>query len=499
MSNFDLHLRRRGSMLLMERASAEALLIRMNERPQGSGLIQRAMRVVGFGDSFAAEDREQDNRKLATAPVAWADPNDQQMCEGYIRVGDIAVVDVKGALTPDGYFDWWECIYVGGYVGIGAAIRAARADHNVKGIMLRIDSPGGLVDGCFELCDEIRKFSAREGGKPVWASARMAYSAAYAIASACDRIVAPAAAGVGSIGVVILHLDQSDWLKEIGIKIEAIESGKHKTDGAWFKPLSEDARADMQSEVDEIAKIFVGCVTAGRGLTAAAVKAQEARCYLARHSDEKRSGLALGLVDAIAAEAECARQFAEFLKQPQNAAQPTEAAMAKKKLEAEISKIIAGAGTADEKAAAIAALKAKAVEDDEDEEKEGKSKSKKSGDDDKDNKDASEDEDKDKASSDDEDDDEDEEKDEASALAVLDLPEAAGRDGLAKSLAKLVASKKITVTDAKAQLAAAPKANRLGDVMHGRDKNPGADGTKPGTGAGLESAVTKMIAGMQPK
>lgn len=92
------------------------------------------------------------------------------------------------------------------YADIAARLDAAVADPQVQGILLDIDSPGGEAGGVFELAERIRAATAV---KPVWAHANdAAYSAAYAIASAASRLTLSQTAGVGSIGVIALHVDQ---------------------------------------------------------------------------------------------------------------------------------------------------------------------------------------------------------------------------------------------------------------------------------------------------
>ncbi|TOL42864.1 serine peptidase, partial [Vibrio parahaemolyticus] len=71
------------------------------------------------------------------------------------------------------------------------------------GICLDIDSPGGEVAGCFDLVDLIYEL---RGKKPIYAIlSENAYSAAYAIASAADKIYVPRTGGVGSVGVIVIH------------------------------------------------------------------------------------------------------------------------------------------------------------------------------------------------------------------------------------------------------------------------------------------------------
>lgn len=93
------------------------------------------------------------------------------------------------------------------YAEIDAHLTAALADPQVSGILLELDSPGGEAGGVFELAQRIRAANAI---KPIWAHANdAAYSAAYAIAAAADRLTLSQTAGVGSIGVIALHVDQS--------------------------------------------------------------------------------------------------------------------------------------------------------------------------------------------------------------------------------------------------------------------------------------------------
>jgi ClpP class serine protease len=472
--------------VLLEPRAASALLARLAEgpaerrRPLADGLTGRLRAALGLrrDDDAAAEEP---SPTLSAPYVSWAP--EAERCLGYALVDGIAIIDIKGPLTPDGYYDWWEDRHVGGYTQIGAAIRAARSSASVRAILLRIDSCGGLVDGCFELADEIREGSARNGGKPIWAAASTAYSAAYALASACDRIVAPATGGVGSIGVVILHYDQSEWLAEIGLKIEAIESAPGKTGGASFKPLAADARADLQAVVDEIAKIFAAAVVAGRGITTESVRAQNARCFLAEHSDAARSGRALGLVDAIAPERQTAADLAAALAAlplpnpglaPSGTGNETETTMSLKQT---LATLLAKGGDPAKKLEAITAAVEAAEddapadnEDEEDTDSEDEGGETEAGDEEKDPK----------ASRD--------------PMAVLDLPEAQGRTDLAKKLARKVQSGKLTVDDAKDILASAPKSGRLGSAMAGRDANPGADRPSAKTEAAWDGVVANLNA-----
>lgn len=145
------------------------------------------------------------------------------------------------------------------------SFRAALADNSVKSILLNVDSPGGSVYGVDELATEI--FKAR-GQKPIVAVANsLAASAAYWLASAADELSVTPSGEVGSIGVFSAHFDESRLIEAMGVKATLISAGKFKTEGNPYEPLSEEARAAIQSRVDEYYGSFVDAVARNRAST----------------------------------------------------------------------------------------------------------------------------------------------------------------------------------------------------------------------------------------
>ncbi|MFD1557083.1 S49 family peptidase [Paraburkholderia silviterrae] len=191
-----------------------------------------------------------------------------------------------------------------GYDGIRALLSMALGDEEVRAIMLDIDSPGGEVAGCFDLCDAI--YAAR-GQKPIWSVlTESAYSAAYAIASATDRIIVPRTGGVGSVGVICMHVDMSQALSKAGIDVTLIHYGARKADGNEFNPLAKDALACFQADVDAMGEIFVRTVARNRDLKMAAVRDTEAGTFLGA------AGVEIGFADAVMAPDEA---FASLLEE----------------------------------------------------------------------------------------------------------------------------------------------------------------------------------------
>ncbi|EHV0233322.1 S49 family peptidase, partial [Salmonella enterica] len=182
---------------------------------------------------------------------------------GYDNLEGVAVIPVHGTLVQKlGSLRPYSGMT--GYDGIRHAYLSALADPDVKAICLDIDSPGGEVAGCFDLVDEI--YQSR-GVKPVHAIlTECAYSAAYAIASAADRIVVPRTGGVGSVGVIVMHVDWSQKIKSDGLQVTIITYGDRKAETSPYIPLSDVARASLQDEVDAIGRLFVETVARNRGI-----------------------------------------------------------------------------------------------------------------------------------------------------------------------------------------------------------------------------------------
>ena len=211
---------------------------------------------------------------------------------GSISRDSIAVIPVSGILSKEGVFSFWSGRKLAqGYRDIKAMVQAASEDKGVKAIVLKIDSPGGSVDGCKELADFI---SATGREKPVYAFADgQATSAAYWIASTAKHIAAPETATLGSIGVRTLHADWSAWNEKAGIKYTHITAGDFKAAGNEDSPLDEESLNYIQSQLESLWNIFTRDVAQNRNLEQQSVKDQQAKVYLAEEAKT------LGLIDAI--------------------------------------------------------------------------------------------------------------------------------------------------------------------------------------------------------
>jgi len=214
---------------------------------------------------------------------------------GYAISKGVALVPIHGVLVRRAGQITADSTELQSYEAIATVIRTARADTRVSGILLDIDSPGGEAGGVFDLAREIRAGSA---SKPIWAIANDdALSAAYVLASAASRVFTTETAALGSLGVVALHADMSAFDAAEGIKYTYVYRGAHKIDANPHEPLSDDAQATIQAEVDRLYSKLVDTVALHRGIDRKAIRATEAGIYFGENAKGQRLADKVGTID----------------------------------------------------------------------------------------------------------------------------------------------------------------------------------------------------------
>lgn len=236
-------------------------------------------------------------RMLQAAILAWEQAPEMRGAYGrysrnVIQIrSEIAVIPVLNLLTyrSEGY---WSYMYGDTtYQEIRDHFRQALADQSVSAIVLDIASPGGTVEGCFDLVDEI--YAARSV-KPIYALINeSAYSAAYAIASAASKVFIPRTGMTGSIGILMEHVDRSKMESEIGLRFTEIYAGDRKIDGSDHAPLTDKARSTYQGFADQDYALFCETIARNRGLAVADVRAQQAAIY------KGKEAVSAGLADSV--------------------------------------------------------------------------------------------------------------------------------------------------------------------------------------------------------
>jgi len=163
----------------------------------------------------------------------------------------VLVIDVEGMISsmePGSVFNREGDVLSRVY----ARLQMAAEDKLVRGIILRLDTPGGDVTSSDILYQEVLKFRKRTGLPVVALMMGVAASGGYYVASACDAIIAHPSTITGSIGVISLFPDMEGLLSKVGVQVQVIKSGDLKDAGSPFRNLSEQEQRLFQGIIDEL-------------------------------------------------------------------------------------------------------------------------------------------------------------------------------------------------------------------------------------------------------
>lgn len=254
----------------IELSKLDEILALMARRLEGHRLTAEEIRAV------VGENIERNDAKIEAAAATRA------------RGGAVAVVPILGTIFHRAA-TLEESSGGTSTNQIRRNLNAAVGEKDVGTILLDVDSPGGGVDGVHELADDI--FRARESKRIVALADTTMASAAYWLASQAHEIVGVPSSRAGSIGVIGIHEDLSERLKQLGVNITLLSAGKFKTEGNPFEPLSEEGREFFQRQVNTAYEDFVGAVARGRGVSVSAVKSGFGEGRALPAADAKDAGL----------------------------------------------------------------------------------------------------------------------------------------------------------------------------------------------------------------
>ncbi|MGA7981681.1 MAG: S49 family peptidase [Chromatiaceae bacterium] len=176
-----------------------------------------------------------------------------------VKLGEkhTALVDVKGIIAPETQASAENII---------AGLRDAYEDKGTKGIILRINSPGGSPVQAGYVNDEIRRLKKKHPDIPFYAVVSdVCASGGYYIAVAADKIYADKGSLVGSIGVRLDAFGFEDAIKELGVERRLLTAGKNKGILDPFSPLPDEQKRFLQSILDKLHQQFIHVVKDGRG------------------------------------------------------------------------------------------------------------------------------------------------------------------------------------------------------------------------------------------
>jgi signal peptide peptidase SppA len=256
-----------GQPLLLTPDSAETIGQFILQRQSGEQLPQ-ANRMIG-APQFDHDDR-------------W---------KGYRKEGKVGIISVVGELVNRGAYMGASSGLVS-YEGIQHQAKLIGEDNSITHVVIEYNTPGGEALGMSDTARGLKELL--NGKKLISVVNSLAASAGYGLACVGDEVVIGESAVAGSIGVVILHLDQSERLAGMGLKPTFLYAGNTKVLGNGFEELSEDARNHLQSKVDECMDGFVSLVADHRSaLTAEKIAGLEANTFTGQKAIE------VGLADRI--------------------------------------------------------------------------------------------------------------------------------------------------------------------------------------------------------
>ncbi|MCY7985939.1 signal peptide peptidase SppA, partial [Bacillus inaquosorum] len=173
-------------------------------------------------------------------------------------------------------------------------LERAKDDKAVKGIVLKVNSPGGGVYESAEIHKKLEEIK-KETKKPIYVSmGSMAASGGYYISTAADKIFATPETLTGSLGVIMESVNYSKLADNLGISFETIKSGAHKDIMSPSREMTKEEKNIMQSMVDNSYEGFVDVISEGRGMSKAEVKKiADGRVYDGRQAKK------LNLVDEL--------------------------------------------------------------------------------------------------------------------------------------------------------------------------------------------------------
>jgi len=179
-------------------------------------------------------------------------------------------------------------------------------DDSVRGVILRINSPGGAVAPSQEIYDTVMELRKRK--KVLASMSSVAASGGYLIACAGEKIIANPGTLTGSVSAVMYFTNTEELMKKVGVKASVIKSGKYKDIGSPIREMTEDEKILLQGLVDDIYQQFLDVVIRHRAISAETMKnIADGRIFTGRQAQK------FGLVDYLGDQQYAVRMLAKMV------------------------------------------------------------------------------------------------------------------------------------------------------------------------------------------
>ncbi|MCM3692093.1 signal peptide peptidase SppA [Neobacillus niacini] len=247
--------------------------------------------MINFLSAFAFKGIETDISELLAASEL---PFTEEVVQEGNEMKKIAVLDVNGVIqdtnTAESFFQ------AAGYnhQGFMKRLDYIKEDDSVKGIILKVNSPGGGVVESAEIHDKLLEIQ-KETKKPVYVSmGSMAASGGYYISAGAKKIFASEETMTGSLGVIMQGINYEGLAEKYGVDFVTIKSGQYKDIMSPTRQMTEEERQILQKMIDNSYEGFVKVISEGRKMTTDQVKKiADGRIYDGRQAKE------LNLIDGF--------------------------------------------------------------------------------------------------------------------------------------------------------------------------------------------------------
>ena len=247
--------------------------------------------MINFLSAFAFKGIETDFGELLAAAEL---PFTEEIIEEGNEMKKIVVLDVDGVIQDTNSAE--SLFQSAGYnhQGFMKQLDYIKEDDTVKGIILKINSPGGGVVESAEIHDKLVEIQ-KETKKPVYISmGSMAASGGYYISAPAKKIFASEETLTGSLGVIMQGVNYEGLAEKYGVDFVTIKSGQYKDIMSPTRQMTEEERQILQNMIDNSYEGFVKVIAEGRNMTAEQVKKiADGRIYDGRQAKE------LNLIDGF--------------------------------------------------------------------------------------------------------------------------------------------------------------------------------------------------------
>jgi protease IV len=247
--------------------------------------------MINFLSAFAFKGVETDISELLAASEL---PFTEEVIQEGNEMKKIAVLDVNGVIQDTN--DTESFFQAAGYnhQAFMKRLDFIKEDDSVKGIILKVNSPGGGVVESAEIHDKLLEIQ-KETKKPVYVSmGSMAASGGYYISAGAKKIFASEETMTGSLGVIMQGINYEGLAEKYGVDFVTIKSGQYKDIMSPTRQMTEEERQILQKMIDNSYEGFVKVISEGRKMTADQVKKiADGRIYDGRQAKE------LNLIDGF--------------------------------------------------------------------------------------------------------------------------------------------------------------------------------------------------------